>query len=122
MPTYLVTDKHTNTRVMVEAQRPQGALALLVADRFTLSPALEAAEAIRYTRNGVLFIEEGAPVPADPAPVQQPACEPTPLGVFGGSSSGEGLAVDEEAPEFAEVEPLPPSSSSWTDTTEGNDE
>lgn len=114
MPTYLVTDKHTNTRVMVEAQRPQGALSVLIADRFTLSPALEAAEAIRYTRDGVPFIEEGenAPEqetkrpPSTSSDWQAPVSDRPPLGVFAGVVETDGLG--DGAPEFAEVEPFVP--------------
>lgn len=65
MPTYLVTDK-LGEAVMVEAQRPAAAVALMVADRFTASEALTTAEAIRFTQRGIRFID-----PSDtPEPVQ----------------------------------------------------
>ncbi len=107
MPTYLVTDKHTNTRVMVEAQRPQGALAVLIADRFTLSPALEAAEAIRHTREGVPFIDEGESAPA-PQPTAQPdpkTDERPPLGAFSevAVSGWDGDPINDDSSAFGEM-------------------
>lgn len=92
MPTYLVTDKQTKSRIMVEAQRPQTALSLLIENRFTVSAALEAGDAIRLTRDGVDFLD------ANPAEAG-PEAERVPLSAFDDSAA--------EAPEFAEVKPFP---------------
>jgi hypothetical protein len=57
MPTYLVSDKLTRENIMVEAQRPSGAIAALIADRFTVSDALTSAQAIRHAYAGIPFID-----------------------------------------------------------------
>lgn len=96
MPTYLVTDSQTKSRIMVEAQRPQTALSLLIENRFTVSAALEAGDAIRLTRDGVDFL--------DASPVEAaPEVERMPLSAFNEPGPS-------EDPEFAEVDdefPIP---------------
>lgn len=92
MPTYLVTDKQTKSRVMVEAQRPQTALSLLIENRFTVSAALEAGDAIRLTRDGVDFLDANSAEAG-------PEAERVPLSAFDDAPA--------EDPEFAEVEAFP---------------
>lgn len=60
MPVYLVTDKQTNTRMMVEAERPAAAINTLVNARFDVSVALDAVAAIGLTGDGVKFLKADA--------------------------------------------------------------
>jgi hypothetical protein len=67
MPTYLVTDRTTGIKTMVEAPKPQSAIVALVGDRFVASPALDAASALRLARDGVDFIDAAEPT-TEPTP------------------------------------------------------
>lgn len=107
MPTYLVTDKQTKSRIMVEAQRPQTALSLLIENRFTVSAALEAGDAIRLTRDGVDFLD------ANPAEAE-PETERMPLSAF------DDAGPDDDDTDFAEVDTFP--ASHVADTALGADD
>lgn len=111
MPTYLITDTHAGHRVMVEAARPQAALQTLIADRFEVSSALEVAEAVRLTKQGVDLLESGEanamnrPIEADEDTLPPPAAARPPLDAFAPEPDHEPEDDADEAPEFAEVEP-----------------
>lgn len=68
MPVYLVTDRVTDVRTMVEASRPAGALSALIDNRFDVSPALDATDALKLITQGIAYLAsaEGDPVPSDP--------------------------------------------------------
>lgn len=53
MPLYLVTDRHCDVKVMVEADRPGSAINALIADRFVASSALDAIAALDLQADGV---------------------------------------------------------------------
>lgn len=75
MPLYLVTDNVTGDRALVEAARPAGALTALYGRRFIVAGALEAAEAVRISRQpDVMFVEAGEQdeALADDAPLLVP--------------------------------------------------
>lgn len=74
MPIYLITDKSApQHRVMVEAVRPQTALQALIANRFDVSSALDAGDALRLSiKDGIEFIEAGG---EEPEPQPEPALE-----------------------------------------------
>lgn len=64
MPVYLVTDNNTGSSTMVEASRPAGALSALIENRFDVSPALDAADALNFMASGVVFLRETSAQPA----------------------------------------------------------
>ena len=64
MPVYLVTDNNTGSSTMVEASRPAGALSALIENRFDVSPALDAADALNLMWTGVVFLRETSAQPA----------------------------------------------------------
>ncbi len=78
MPIYLVTDRITGVETMVEAGRPQNALAALIANRFGVSAGLDAGEALRHMRAGVVFIEAVAAPEAEQASDTGETPQPTP--------------------------------------------
>lgn len=78
MPVYLVTDTLSDLKVMVEADRPAGAIAAMVQDRFEVSTGLDAVAALGLAADGVRFIKVGrdhaqiSPVDREPKIEDQP--------------------------------------------------
>lgn len=94
MPVYLVTDTICDTKVMVEADKPAGAVRALVEHRFTISQGLDAAAALGLAGDGVRFL----PAACDnKAAAPQAELEAVPL-----IAPAEAVAAAE--PEFAEVD------------------
>lgn len=117
MPVYLVTDSVTAVRTMVEAARPAGALSALIDNRFDVSPALDATEALKHMSQGVPYITapgEQPMVEADPSDfreVDEPAPEWPSLEAFANAADADEVEADDEpAP--------PPTVSGWSDEAE----
>lgn len=64
MPVYLVTDKKTAERHIVDAPRRESALSAVASDRFECSDALGASEALRISQeHGVKIINSEPELP-----------------------------------------------------------
>lgn len=121
MPVYLVTDKHNDSRVMVEAARPQGALNALIDSRFDVSPALESADALALMLKGVIYLpgadatEEALlnDTPPDFSEVDEPAPERPSLDSFTAAADAD------EADEAGEIESV---MSGWNIEPDSSDE
>ncbi len=83
MPVYKITDKHTNTDVMVEAMRPNVALNVLIADRFEISDGLSAGDAVRLASRGVDFLSAGEEGEIEPLAGEPGNTTRMPLSAFG---------------------------------------
>lgn len=101
MPVYLVTDTHGTGRIMVEAARPAGALSAMIENRFDVSPALDAADALDLMTKGVVFLraEDAAPIAGEPAAEPEAAEARPALEAFVAA------ADDDDDAEFADAEP-----------------
>jgi hypothetical protein len=75
MPVYLITDTQCDTKVMVEADRPAGAINALINDRFVASSSLDAAAALAHAADGVHFLRADR----DFAEVDSPAAAEKPM-------------------------------------------
>jgi len=82
MPVYKIYDKLTDITVMVEAARPNAAIAALTADRFSASEGLTAGDALRLATQGVKFITVGDEAEVD-AGEDRVAETRMPLSAFG---------------------------------------
>lgn len=116
MPVYLVTDSITAVRTMVEAARPAGALSALIDNRFDVSPALDATEALKHMSQGVPYITapgEQPMIEADPSDfreVDEPAPERPSLEAFANAADADDVDEDEPVPT--------PTVSGWSDEAE----
>lgn len=121
MPVYLVTDNITGVRTMVEASRPAGALSTLIDNRFDVSPALDATDALKHITQGVAYLAgaEGEPVPSEAPEFSEVGEEPTTatarpsLEAF--ASAADADEQQEEVPEYDEPSPAP---SGWSTEAE----
>lgn len=115
MPVYLVTDRLTDVRTMVEASRPAGALSALIDNRFDVSPALDATDALKHMSQGVPYITAPGeqPLPDDApefAEVDEPAPERPSLEAFAAAADADENVEEDVAPA--------PSSSGWSTEAE----
>ena len=77
MPVYLVTDSLSGVRTMAEAERPATALNIVIGQRFDVSPAMDAADALRMMSEGVAFMGLKPLDDPDDMPFEQPCYDPS---------------------------------------------
>lgn len=122
MPVYLVTDTLAGHKVMVEAERPAGAITALVNNRFDVSQGLAAGDALRLMGEGISFINAESPSVIEEGHAQPPQGAQADMSAevsadLGAGPSGWNLSADRpspleegpdaDGPEFAEVDEAP---------------
>ena len=76
MPVYLVTDKKTAERHIVDAPRRESALSAVASDRFECSDALGASEALRISQeHGIKIINSEPELPMAEVKADEVAAE-----------------------------------------------